>query len=65
MVCAFTKLIKGVLIKDKKAQTIMDGVYRGWCLTYGLQSVGFSSDNGGDIRNHKMEEFVDKKGIKI
>ena len=28
MVWTFIKMIKGVLIRDKKAHTIMDGIYR-------------------------------------
>ena len=27
--------------------------------------VGFWADNGGELRNSRMEEFVNKKGIKI
>ena len=65
MVCAFTKMIKEVVVKDKKAESIMEGLHRGWYLNYGCPSVGFYAYNGGGFRNLKMEEFVSKIDIKI
>ena len=32
---------------------------------YGYPTIGFWSDNGGEFRNSKMEEFVNKLGFKI
>ena len=43
----------------------MKTLHRGWYLPYGYPTVGFWSDNGGEFRNSKMEEFVNKLGIKI
>ena len=34
-------------------------------MTYGYPKIGFWSDNGGEFRNSKMEEFVNKLGFKI
>ena len=45
MVCAFTKLIKGVVLKDKSA-----GLHRRWCRNFGHSTVGFYADNGGELR---------------
>ena len=43
----------------------MKALNREWCLRYGYPMVGFWSNNGGEFRNSKMEEFVNKLGIKI
>ena len=43
----------------------MKALHRGWCLPYGYPNIGFWSDNGGEFRNSKMEEFVSKLGLKI
>ena len=34
MVCAFTRMIKGVVLKDKREESIMKGLYSEWCLNY-------------------------------
>ena len=57
MVDAFSRMIAGVVLKDKKAEAI--------CLRYGYPSIGFYADNGREFRNYKMEEFVSKLGIWI
>ena len=65
MVCAFTRFIKGIVIKDKNPEAIIRGIHEAWCLDVGFPMVGFWADNGGEFRNMKMEEFVNKLGIKI
>ena len=65
MVCACTRFIQGRVLKDKNPESIVNALHRGWCLPYGYPMVGFWSDNGGEFRNSKMEEFVNKLGIKI
>ena len=49
----------------KNPASIIKGLHRGWCLTYGYPMVGFWSDNGEEFMNSKMEEFVNKLGVKI
>ena len=34
-------MVRRGVIKDKKAQTIVESVYRGWYLTYGFSWVRF------------------------
>ena len=65
MVCAFTKLIKGVVLKDKSADSVIKGLHGGWCMNFGYPTVGFYADNGGEFRNYKMEEFTSKLGITV
>ena len=65
MVCACTRFIQGRVLNDKNPESIVKALHRGWCLPYGYPTVGFWSDNGGEFRNSKMEEFVNKLGIRI
>ena len=65
MVCALTRFIKGIVIKDKNPETIIKGIHEEWCLEVGFPMFGFWADNEGEFRNMKMEEFVNKLGIKI
>ena len=57
--------MKGVVIKDKSQETIIKGIQKAWCQDVGYPTVGFWADNGGEFRNLKMEEYVNKLGIKI
>ena len=65
IVCAFTRMMIGVVLEDKKAKTILKRLELEWCMKFGYPLVGFYADNGGEFRNYKMEEFVSKLGIKI
>ena len=47
MVCAFSRILVGVVMKDKKAETIIEKLEMEWCLRFGYPSVGFYADNGG------------------
>ena len=63
MVCAFTKMTKAMVMKDKKAETILENLHNGWCLNFGFPLVSFYADNGEEFKNYRMEEFVKKTGI--
>ena len=65
MIFACTRFIQGKVLNNKKPETIVKALHRGWCLPYGYPTIGFWSDNGGEFRNSKMEEFVSKLGLKI
>ena len=65
IVCAFTRMMIGVVLKDKKAETILKRLELEWCMKFGYSVVGFYADNCGEFRNYKMEEFVSKLGMKI
>ena len=63
MICGFTRFIKGVIVKDKKAESIIQGLHNEWYLNFEFPTVVFYADNGGEFRNYKMEEFMNKLGI--
>ena len=65
LVDAFSSVLLGAVMKDKKAETILEKLELEWCNRVGFLSVRFFADNGGEFRNYKMEEFVSKIGIKI
>lgn len=65
MVCAISKIIKGMVIKDKKAEKVIQTVHKGWYMNFGYPSVAFYADNCCEFKNCKMEEFVSKMGLKI
>ena len=65
MVCAFTKFVKGAVLSNKRPETIMKALHGTWCMEVGFPTVGFWCANGGEFRNAKLEEFVNKLGLKI
>ena len=65
MVDAFSRVLLGAVMKDKKAETLLEKLELEWCNRVGFTLVRFYADNGGKFRNYKMEEFVSKIGIKI
>ena len=65
MIYGFTRFIKGIVLKNKRPESIITGLHSGWCLNFGFPTVGFYEDNGGEFRNYKMDEFTNKLGLKI
>jgi len=56
--------LQGRVLNDKKSESIVKALHRGWWLPYRYPIIGFWSDNRGKFRNSKMEEFVNKLGFK-
>ena len=61
----FYQVYKRESNKCKNPQSIIKAVHEAWCMNVGYLTVGFWVDNGGEFRNMKMEEFVNKFGFKI
>ena len=60
--------MKGVLIKDKEAETVVTVVYRHWviganCLGFGAPTKHVFSDNGTELTSNISEEFSKLLGI--
>merc|ERR1712115_501472 len=64
-ICAFTRFIQGRLLKNKKAETIINAIEECWNLTLGIPTIGYYADNGREFKNIKMDELVSKLGINI
>ena len=60
MIDSFSRFAKGVVISNKKKETILKVLYYEWCCQLGYPTQGFWSDNGGEFRNSTMVEFVEK-----
>ena len=60
--------MKGILIKDKEAETVVTAVYRHWIiginsLGYGVPTQHIFSDNGTEFTSDISEEFSKLVGI--
>ena len=64
-ICAFTRFIQGRLLKNKKAETIINAIEECWNLAFGIPTIGYYTDNGREFKNIKMDELVSKLGISI
>merc|ERR1712002_770444 len=62
---SFTRFIQGKLLKNKKAETVLNAINECWNLPFGIPAVGFYADNGMEFKNIKMDEFISKLGISI
>merc|ERR1712115_17073 len=64
-ICAFTRFIQGRLLKNKKAETVINAIEECWNLPFGIPTLGYYADNGREFKNVKMDELVSKLGISI
>ena len=62
---SFTRFIQGRLLKNKKAETVLNAINECWSLPFGIPAVGYYADNGTEFKNVKMDELISKLGISI
>merc|ERR1712240_48972 len=62
---SFKRFIQGKLLRNKKAETILNAINECWNLSFGIPAGGFYADNGTEFKNIKMDEFISKLGISI
>ena len=67
-ICTFSRLTRGVIIKNKNPDTIVKGILDCWVLGKGIGPGipgKFLFDNGGEFNNHKVIDLAEKHGIKM
>ena len=69
MVDLFSKLIKGVFLKDKTPASIIEGIVSRWVIGDGggpgHPRKGFWSDNGGEFLNQELIDYAASQNIQI
>ena len=66
--CTFSRLTRGVIIKDKNPKTIIQGVLDCWVLGKGIGPGvpgKFIFDNGGEFNNYEVIDLAEKYGIRM
>ena len=64
----FSRLTRGLIIKDKKPATIVKGIQDCWILGKGIGPgipQQFLFDNGGEFNNRETLDLAEKNGIKL
>merc|ERR1712243_1694 len=62
---SFTRFIQGNLLRNKKAETVLNAINECWNLPFGKPAVGFYADNGTEFKNVKMDKLISKLRISI
>merc|ERR1712240_115741 len=62
---SFTRFIQGKLLRNKKADTVLNTINECWNLAFGNPGTGYYVDNGTEFKNIKMDELISKLGISI
>ena len=58
-------MIKGKLISNKKADTIISALMDTWCMSVGFPTTGFFADNSGEFTNIKLDKQTSKLGLTV
>ena len=66
----FSKLMRGALIKDKEADTVITAIQTHWIIGkggfgYGAPTLHIYSDNGTEFTSDISEEFIQQLGIEL
>ena len=65
VLCEFSGYIKGIVIKNKEAATVLENFEKNWVLQGpGMPSTAIFSDRGLEFLNCKMHDYCKKNNIK-
>ena len=67
-ICTFSRLTRGVIIKDKLPKTIVSGILKCWVLGNGIGPgipEKFLFDNGGEFNNPEVLDLAEKHGMRM
>merc|ERR1712177_58585 len=62
---AFTKFVQGKLLRNKKAETVINAINECWNLPFGIPAVDYYADNGTEFKNVKMDKLISRLGISM
>ena len=65
LVDSCTRFLKGAVLPNKEAETIVKAVHESWICNFGFPSVRFWADNGKEFANVKLSELGHKAGFKV
>ena len=54
---SFSRFVQGKVIHNSMVDTIIKAVTDTWILCFGIPSVGFYADNGGEFVNVKIDKL--------
>ena len=57
MIDPFNRFAKGLVVKTKTAEEVVEGIKYNWFYQFGAPKTGIWSDNGTEFANRKMEEL--------
>ena len=60
----FTRYSRGIVLNNKKAPTIVDGIVRAWVAIFG-PAKKILSDNGREFDNEEVKELCEKLNITV
>ena len=67
-VCEFSKLTKGIVLKDKTALSVLEGFNKCWIIGQGMGPgipTRMLADNGKEFTNEMLSEFLNKLGVNL
>ena len=65
MICAFSRLAIGKVLKTKEGKEVVNAIEEGWIFTWGCPSTGFWADNGKEFVNKEVDALCDRWKIQI
>lgn len=65
IVDSFTKFMLGIVIKDKRSETIVKAIIIEWCHKFGFPSEAIYQDNGSEFQNKDMESLASRLNLQL
>ena len=65
IICSFTRFVQGIVLPDKSAEAIVEGLNTAWNWRFSFPSTGFWMDNGSEFQNKELNEYASKWGFTV
>ena len=57
--------MQGKVILNKRVDTMINAITDTWITCFGIPSLGFYADNGGEFVNVKMDKLMARSGVTV
>ena len=57
--------MQGKVILNKRVDTMINAITDTWITCFGIPSLGFYADNGGEFVNVKMDKLMARLGVTV
>ena len=62
---SFCRFVQGKVILNKRVDTMINAIMDTWIMCFGIPSLRFYADNGGEFVNVKIDKLMARSGVTV
>ena len=62
---SFCRFVQGKVVLNKRVDTMINAITDTWIMCFGIPSLRFYADNGGEFVNVKIDKLMARSGVTV